>query len=814
MMKKRLAVSGLIMCGMTGWAAIPQDVDWTNVAKDSRFVRLKSDESTDDWKTGDWTAKWSSSAKPEAGKWYFSNGKRLFVPSGMTAPFPGDLLVLNSQFRNPGSATWNVANDFVALSGGFIGIRSTENGGLFVGGDMLVTTSDKPFRIVADNNTRKTDKAQTIELNVTGALTGDETAEIHFGSSEGVYSGATPTSNQFLSVYTLKVTAGDATNYNGRLTLDDASLTLCSDFGGTVELKNVRLGTELSAEPYPKLTLDGCSKLGGLVVNPCVTLPSSGTNTVDTLTLAPGAEFNLDKACTWKIGKIVGKGGRLIFKRKQGSSTPIACALEITGGFDSESRITITNTEDAWTKTIPKNETRIALLSIAASVDPASVSLDRFRLECAERTSTEYGCFPIQDLELQENPDGSHTLFLVGRKVVTVVSSAGEFTYTNSDAKWSDGQMPHADKDYYICYTNIPTTVEFTEDTVFPGPNTLVRNATLKIHADVTIPNLVLARTAQLAVSASAKTDRTNRISGRIGIFGEVTETYPSGRTTVFTASSSNNDPFVLDVASDLYGPGVLQLRNNGIVRLKGDNSAFSGRMIWYLDTTKPESNQTILEIDNDTSLGGELPASDPAAIVIANNGTIRALKTLSLASETRGIRIQGPSVFEAPEGVTFAISNQIDYASVLTKKGSGVLALGGTPTVGADGRLVVGEGTLKPISGTALKGLPVEFANGAELLIDPAQISQGVEIGDLTVASGTKLTVRILGQDDGLQHHETVPLLVFPTVAQAEAVRAVLKVKSPYAHHSARLSVVKTASGCAQIQAEILVSGFALTIH
>lgn len=745
---------------------------------------------------------------------YYSNGKRLFVPSTMQDPFPGDLLVLDSQFRNPGSATWKV-KDFVALSGGFIGIRTTKDGGLFVGGDMLVTTSDEPFRIVADNDKRTKDIAQEIELNVTGALTGDETAEIHFGSSAGVYDGATPTSNQFLSVYTLKVTAGDATEYKGRLTLDDASLELCSDFGGTVELKNVRIGTDLDVKPYPSLRFSGCGRVGGIVVNPCVTLPSSGTMTVDTLTLAPGADFNLDAAGTWKVGKIVGKGGRLVFSRAQGASTPLAGLLEITEGFDPQTRITIANTAAAWTTATPKSETRIALLRIAATVDPASVSLDRFRLDRSERTSgqKDYGCFPIQDLELETNADGSRTLYLVGREVVTVVSGAGAFTYADSDAKWSDGKMPHADKDYIIAYSEVQTTVEFTEDTVFPGPNTLVRNAMLKIHADVTIPNLVLARTAQVAVSA--KTERTNRISGRIGIYGEVTEQSPSSQTTVFTASeTTKKEPYVFEVASDLYGPGVLQLRNNGIVRMTGDNSAFTGRMIWYLDAKTPESNQTILEIANATSLGGELPASDPAAIVIANNGTIRALKTLSLASETRGIRIQGPSVFEAPEGVTFAISNPIDYASVLTKKGTGVLALGGTPTVGADGRLDIAEGTLKPISGTALKGLPVEFANGAELLIDPAQISEGVEMGDLTAASGTKLTVRILGQDDGLQHHETVPLLIFPTVAQAEAACAVLKVKSPYAHHSARLSVVKTAPARAQIQAEIQASGFGLMIR
>lgn len=125
-----------------------------------------------------------------------------------------------------------------------------------------------------------------------------------------------------------------------------------------------------------------------------------------------------------------------------------------------------------------------------------------------------------------------------------------------------------------------------------------------------------------------------------------------------------------------------------------------------------------------------------------------------------------GPSVFEAPEGVTFDISNQINYASVLTKKGADILALGGTPTVSADGRLVVAKGTLKPILGMALKGLPVEFANGAELFIDPEQISEGVEMGDLIVASGTKLTVRFLGQDDGSQHHEIILLLIFLTVA------------------------------------------------
>ena len=806
---KTLAMMSLLLCGAVASAGIPSDVDWKNIQDDIRFVKLTSDEVPDDYSTGDWTTKWSSGAKPEARKWYFTNGKLLFVPSGMTAPFPGDLLVLNSQFRNPGSATWKV-NDFVALSGGFIGIRTTKNGGLFVGGDMLVTTSDKPFRIVADNAGRTKTIPQEIELNVTGALTGDETAEIHFGSSAGVYKGATPTPNQFLSVYTLKVTAGDATEYKGRLTLDDASLTLCSDFGGTVELKNVRLGTELAAEPYPVLSFNGCSKLGGLVVNPCVTLPSSGTMTVDTLTLAPGADFNLDTAGTWKVGKIVGEGGRLVFSRSQtGLGNPLAGLLEITEGFDDATRIEIENTASAWTDATPAETKRIAILRIAASVDPASVSLDRFAFHCAERTTklTDYGTFPIQQLELEKNQDGSHTLYLVSRGVISLCNGAGTFTYAESAAKWSDGLLPHGDKDYIVAYTTNSTTMVFTEDVTFPAANLLVRNAIVKIHADVTVTNLVLARTAQLSVTSS-KTDQLNRISGRIGIFGETSP-------TIFTASeTTNNDPFVLDVASDLYGPGVLQLRNNGIVRLTGDNSAFSGRMIWYLDAKNPDSNQTILEIDNDTSLGGELPAFDPAAIVIANNGTIRALKTLSLASETRGIRIQGPSVFEAPEGVTFAISNPIDYASVLTKKGTGVLALDGTPTVGADGRLDIAEGTLKPISGAALRNLPVEFANGAELLIDPAQISEGVEMGDLTVASGTKLTVRILGQDDGLQHHETVPLLVFPTVAQAEAVRAVLKVKSPYADHSARLSVVKTASGRAQVQAEIQPSGLVLTIH
>lgn len=812
MMKKRLAVSGLIMCGMTGWAAIPQDVDWTNVAKDSRFVRLTSDESTSDYNNGDWTTKWSG-AKPQEGKWYFTNGKRLFVPSGMQAPFPGDLLVLNSQFRNPGSIAWQV-KDFVGLSGGFLGIRGTSDVGLQVSGDMLVSTADGPFQIVADNSSRKTNKAQTIGFSVAGTLTGDETAEIHFGSSAGVYKDATPTLAEFLSVYTLKVTVGDATKYKGRLTLDDASLTLCSDFGGTVELKNVRLGTELSAEPYPVLTLDGCSKLGGLVVNPCVTLPSSGTMTVDTLTLAPGADFNLDAAGTWKIGKIVGKGGRLVFSRAQGASTPLAGLLEITEGFDPQTRITIANTAAAWTSATPKSETRIALLRIAATVDPASVSLERFQLDRTERTSgqKDYGCFPIQDLELETNADGSRTLYLVGREVVTVVSGAGAFAYAGSDAKWSDGKMPHADKDYFIAYTNVATTVEFTEDTVFPGPNTLMRNATLKIHADVTIPNLVLARTAQVAVSA--KTDRLNRLSGRIGIYGEVTEAYPSSHTTVFTASeTTKKEPYVLEVASDLYGPGVLQLRNNGIVRLTGDNSAFTGRMIWYLGTEKPESNQSILEIDNATSLGGELPAFDPAAIAIANNGTIRPIRSLKLASETRGIQIAGPAVFDVPADVTFAVSSPIDYKATLTKTGTGTLALGGTPAVGAEGHLVVAAGALKPISATALKELSVSFASGAELLVDPVVTPEGVVVGELST-SGARLEVRLAVADDGRRHEETVPLLTFSSVEQAQAACALLRVRRPYVGHAVKLSVVSADDGCARILADIQPSGMMLILR
>lgn len=812
---KTLAMMSLLLCGAVASAEIPSDVDWKNIKNDTRFVKLMSNEQTADYNSKTWSKRWDGAQPPEKGKWYYSNGMRLFVPSTMQDPFPGDLLVLDSQFRNPGSVTWKV-NDFVALPGGFIGIRRTENGGLFVDGDMLVTTPDGSFQIVADNSSRKTDKAQTIELNVTGALTGDETAEIHFGSSEGVYNDATPTSNQFLSVYTLKVTAGDASEYKGRLTLDDASLELCSDFGGTVELKNVRIGTDLDVEPYPSLQFSGCGKVGGIVVNPCVAIKNPGSVTVDELALAPGSAFNLDAAGTWKVGKIVGEGGRLVFSRSQtGLGNPLAGLLEITEGFDDATRIEIENTASAWTDATPAETKRIAILRIAASVDPTSVSLDRFSFHCAERTNklAENGTFPIQQLELERNQDGSHTLYLVSRGVISLVTGAGTFAYAESAAKWSDGLLPHGDKDYFVAYTDSPTTMEFTEDVTFPAANLLVRNAIVKIHADVTVTNLVLARTAQLSVSS--KTDRLNRISGRIGIFGEVTEQSPYSHTTVFTASeTSKKDPYVLNVASDLYGPGVLQVRNNGIIRLSGDNSEFCGRIIWYLDETKSESNQTILEIDNATALGGELDAPCPDAVVLANNGLLRARESVALTSLTRGLKIAGPAGFDAPDGVTFSIANPLDYEATLTKTGAGILALGGTPTVGTAGRLVVGEGTLKPISGTALKGLPVEFANGAELLIDPAQISEGVEIGDLTVAPGTKLTVRILGQDDGLRHHETVPLLVFPTVAQAEAACAVLKVKSPYAQHSARLSVVETASGRAQVQAEILVSGFVLMIR
>lgn len=105
---KTLAMMSLLLCGAVASAGIPSDVDWKNIQDDTRFVKLESDESTADYNSKTWSTKWDGTQPPEKGKWYYSNGKRLFVPSTMQDPFPGDLLVLDSQFRNPGSATWKV----------------------------------------------------------------------------------------------------------------------------------------------------------------------------------------------------------------------------------------------------------------------------------------------------------------------------------------------------------------------------------------------------------------------------------------------------------------------------------------------------------------------------------------------------------------------------------------------------------------------------------------------------------------------------------------------------------------------------------
>ncbi len=117
-------------------------------------------------------------------------------------------------------------------------------------------------------------------------------------------------------------------------------------------------------------------------------------------------------------------------------------------------------------------------------------------------------------------------------------------------------------------------------------------------------------------------------------------------------------------------------------------------------------------------------------------------------------------AAFDVPDGVTFTCKERITYNGVMTKKGTGELALGGpqpyftsdgNPTpVAAKNILDVWEGTLSPVSAAAFQGLAVVITNGATLVMDvPASNTDGDigQYGMLDTAWDAPLTV----PDDGL---------------------------------------------------------------
>ena len=385
--------------------------------------------------------------------------------------------------------------------------------------------------------------------------------------------------------------------------------------------------------------------------------------------------------------------------------------------------------------------------------------------------------FPTYELEVSADAAGFSTVWLVresGPVVAQIASeSSGNYNaFAGQKAHWSNNSVPAPGNDYIVVNGFIMRSASTSSVVDFQGDSLSFADggafqvrcggvgiADLRLFGNVEFNNL--GNTGG-GVSFADGASSTFSLSGKMGIL------------------NVNDEKFILrayaqkawNVSAEIYGQGLLYLvaspqgttKPVGWFGLFGANTNFSGRIA--VECSDPLLNGDLnrkshLYFRDARSLGGPCGAWTYNALTLGNYSELHPSVTLTLDEPTRGIAMESANAaFDVPDGVTFTCKERITYNGVMTKKGTGELALGGTQPyftgdgittpVAAKNILDVWEGTLRPVSAAAFQGLAVVITNGATLVMDvPASNTDGDigQYGMLDTAWEAPLTV----PDDGL---------------------------------------------------------------
>lgn len=274
-----------------------------------------------------------------------------------------------------------------------------------------------------------------------------------------------------------------------------------------------------------------------------------------------------------------------------------------------------------------------------------------------------------------------------------------------------------------------------------------------------------------------------------------------SGAKVDFRLSTDNSDGRRMDLAATLRGncdARVTSSTGSGVLRLTGDNSAFTGG--WLLDGARGQSE---FRITDPAALGGALTAFRADALVLTNNVAFIPEGTMVLGETTRGITIRGSAakvIVENDDCVT--LGSQLTFDGTLVKGGSGTLALKGTPIVAAagTGALQVETGSVKPLSATALAGVTLSFGSAGTMLYEADGSTPALVNPILAQGSTFNMTVGLTAVPTSAI---SIPVCELP-LAQAAKFKSAFRFVKPVPGVGCRLEEVPADDGRVRIVARI----------
>ena len=432
----------------------------------------------------------------------------------------------------------------------------------------------------------------------------------------------------------------------------------------------------------------------------------------------------------------------------------------------------------------------------------------------------------VWQLTIHKEP---HDVLMANDSTDTTISKALPSALTNATS-WSSGNEPQPGKTYIAVagaggldsstYPRIRTPYQ-SEPFVFAG-DALVLGAGGAIYPcgkDVTFPLLNLSpNTTYINALANCPSHLRGKVYLRTA-----DDTYPQRFQAYMKGLSA--------VDAEVSGAGTLYVMSRsssgnpyGDFELTALNTNFTGRIKVYAENTSDANKipsaadyrHERIFVTDARNLGGPLAEFDADSLELTDYSVLEVRNDVDLNVANRGITITGNGCFAVPENVTLAVSNDLTYNGVLTKKGAGILALNGSARAGSGAALAVSEGYVRVGATNVLNGVSVTFADGAYLLVDPTATGDVAAFGAVDLSAtpfGGTLPVAFVLPTLGNGQTYSYSDVAVCTVADSATAEALTITAKKVAKHSVKFSTRTNADGSVTVLAKISPKGFILSV-
>ncbi len=487
-----------------------------------------------------------------------------------------------------------------------------------------------------------------------------------------------------------------------------------SAFAGTLEIGLPSASSDSSATTYRSPVLFDDTTVGGsLAVNPCGVIAPCGIGTdyygefsVADLSMAAGSAIRLGVSATTSATVRVTR----------------SLALPETGRVYLDIRA------------MPDVNTAERRIPVIVAPAGSGLSANAFEI-CSFGTVASVMAKTAACSLVADTSGTVETLYLVVGKYTYLNTKdvSGQSSWTSAYAShWkglSDGTPIDPDTTY-VDYSKQMVTPDggANEVSSFGGRRLVLNsnNAFLYCASSVRIDDFVMMNGAYMQMHPT---------SG-FHLYGSITIAAPSG-TGASPVQFRTARGYTANIDADISGSGDITLKGStsdnanckAEFALKGDNSAFTGRIAVTNDKDSPLTNTTI-SVSGSTALGGARQSFAYNALSFTNYSRFNVNGSVCISEPTRGVYFSGVNYVNVPnDRHTLTLASQTTLAGTLVKEGAGTLALGGTlkftssqtdtPTAGGN-VLLVNAGRIRPLSKSGADGLAISFATGTGIVLAP----------------------------------------------------------------------------------------------